>query len=341
MSKCLSKFYVSVRRKDGSFYKKTTLLSLRAALDRHLKSPPHNKKFSICDNYLFSEANKTLSSYLKQLVSEGKIAGTVHKNPLTGETIEKLYEQGELTDADTRDPRALLQSAWFFVSIYFGKRGRENQHLLKKSMLRVVKTADGEEFFELNKSEPGAVLTSKNHTGGLDGSEDHSDGKIFPLATSRRCSVEVLKLYLSHLNPKSEALFQRPKDLNSAKFNPITDNIWYEQRPLGHNTLENMLRKMTERAGIVPYLTNHSLRATTVTVLSANNIETRKIKTITGHKSDKSIESYCERPTLKQFKEMSSALSSFINVEESPQTSLAVPSTSTASVPAAQHSSSD
>ncbi|KAL9964412.1 hypothetical protein ACROYT_G028053 [Oculina patagonica] len=153
------------------------------------------------------------------------------------------------------------------------------------------KTADGEEFFELIKSEPGAVLTSKNHTGGLDGSEDHSDGKIFPLATSRRCPVEVLKLYASYLNPKSEELFQRPKDLNSAKFNPITDNIWYEQRPLGQNTLENMLRKMTERAGIVPYLTNHSLRATTVTVLSANNIETRKIKAITGHKIDTSIDS--------------------------------------------------
>ena len=192
MNKCLSKFYVSMRRKDGSFYKKTSLLSIRAALDRHLKSLPHNKKFSICDNHLFSEANKTLNSYLKQLVNEGKIAGTVHKNPLTSETIKKLYEKGELADADTRNPRVLLQTAWFYISIYFGKRGRENQHSLKKSMLRLVKAANGEEFFELNKSKPGAVLSSKNHTGGLDGSEDHSDGKIFPLASSRRCPVEVL-----------------------------------------------------------------------------------------------------------------------------------------------------
>lgn len=322
MNKCLSKFYVSVRRKDGSFYKRTSLLSVRAALDRHLKSPPHNKKFSICDNHLFSDANKTLNSYLKQLVNEGKIAGTVHKNPLTGETIQKLYEKRELADADTRDPRVLLQTAWFFVSIYFGKRGRENQSSLKKSMLRLLTTANGEEFFELNKNEPGAVLASKNHTGGLDGSEDHSDGKIFPQASSRRCPVEVLKAYLSHLNPNSEALFQKPKDLGSAKFNPETDNIWYEgERKLGHNTLENLLRRMTERAGIEPYLTNHSLRATTVTVLSANNIETRKIKAITGHKSDSSIESYCERPTLNQFKEMSTALTSFIHGEESPLTS--------------------
>ena len=37
----------------------------------------------------------------------------------------------------------------------------------------------GKEYFELNKDEPGAVLSTKNHKGGLDGTEDHADGKIF------------------------------------------------------------------------------------------------------------------------------------------------------------------
>ena len=47
MNKCLCKFYVSVTRKDNSFYNlKTSLLSFRAALDHHQKSPPHNKIFS-------------------------------------------------------------------------------------------------------------------------------------------------------------------------------------------------------------------------------------------------------------------------------------------------------
>ena len=81
MNKCLSKFYLSVRKQDGSFDKKTSLLSIREALDRQLKSPPYNKKFCICDGHLFSEANQTLNSHL--LVSDVKIAGTVHKNPLT------------------------------------------------------------------------------------------------------------------------------------------------------------------------------------------------------------------------------------------------------------------
>ena len=217
MNKCLSKFYVSVRRKDGTYYKRNSLLSMRAALDRHMKSPSYNKKFSICDNYLFSEANKTLNSYLKQLVNEGKIAGTVHKNPLTSEIIQKLYNAGELADADTRDPRVLLQIAWFIVSIYFGKRGRENQNSLKKSMLRLVPAAHGEEFFKLNRNEPGAVLASKNHMGGLDGSEDPSEGKIFLQASSRRCPVEVLKAYLSHLRYSKNRKNSAPPSLTLQK----------------------------------------------------------------------------------------------------------------------------
>jgi hypothetical protein len=116
---------------------------------------------------------------------------------LTSEVIQKLYEKGELTTPATQDPRALLQTAWFIVSLYFGKRGRENQARMNKSMLRLVKTASGEEYFEMNKLEAGTVLTSNNHPGGLEGSEDHSDGKIFSRAHSPRCSVALLKL-ISH-----------------------------------------------------------------------------------------------------------------------------------------------
>ena len=60
-------------------------------------------------------------------------------------------------------------------------------------MLRLVVIASGEEYFELNKEGPAAVLSTKNHTGGLDGSEDHPDGKI--------CPVQTIKSYIFHLNP--------------------------------------------------------------------------------------------------------------------------------------------
>ena len=73
---------------------------------------------------------------------------------------------------------------------------------------------------------------------------------------------------------------------------------------------------MSSRAGIQPHLTNHSLRATSVTVLSDNNCETRHIKSVTGHKSDNSIESYNDWSSLNLQKKMSEGLSSFLHGHE-------------------------
>ena len=137
LKKCLAKFYVSVRKTDGSYYKNTSLLSIKAALDRHLKAPPNNKKFSICDNNMFSHANKTLNAYLKHLSSTGEIARKVHREPLSTEVIQKLYKKGELASAS---------------ALYLGKRGRENQAAMKKSILRLVTTADGAEYFDYEES---------------------------------------------------------------------------------------------------------------------------------------------------------------------------------------------
>ena len=47
LNKCLPKFYVSVRKIDSSYYKKTSLLSITAVLDRHLKAPKPVKNMSL------------------------------------------------------------------------------------------------------------------------------------------------------------------------------------------------------------------------------------------------------------------------------------------------------
>ena len=90
------------------------------------------------------------------------------------------------------------------------------------------------------------------------------------------------------------------------------NTVWYAACPVGHNTLENLFRDMTSRAGIDPPMTNHCIRATSITVLSAANVERCHIKAITGHRSETSIQSYCDKPTFQQFKVMSNTLSDFI-----------------------------
>ena len=54
--------------------------------------------------------------------------------------------------------------------------------------------------------------------------EDESDAKIFSVPGSERFPVKMLKNCLGHLNPTSDALFLRPRDGQSKKFNPADDN---------------------------------------------------------------------------------------------------------------------
>ena len=78
---------------------------------------------------------------------------------------------------------------------------------------------------------------------------NESDAKIFSVPGSERCPVKTLKNYLSHLNPTS----QRPRDGQSKKFNPADDKIWFCSAPLGINTLDNILKEMSKRAGIASH----------------------------------------------------------------------------------------
>jgi hypothetical protein len=85
-------------------------MSLRGAMDHHLRSPPYIEKFSICDPVTFQVESKTVHSHLKHLMGTGEIAETVHKNPLKPEAVQLLFEKGELACAETRDPRCLMQT---------------------------------------------------------------------------------------------------------------------------------------------------------------------------------------------------------------------------------------
>ena len=63
-NKCLAKFYVSVRKTDGNYYKKTGLLSIRAALDQHLKAP---KSFKNRCLFYFIFSNNHQCNYTKTI----------------------------------------------------------------------------------------------------------------------------------------------------------------------------------------------------------------------------------------------------------------------------------
>ena len=54
----------------------------------------------------------------------------------------------------------------------------------------------------------------------------------------------------------------------------------------------NMMKKISEEAKLSVSYTNHSIRATTVTILDNNGVEARHIMSVSGHRSENSIRSY-------------------------------------------------
>ena len=114
-------------------------------------------------------------------------------------------------------------------------------------MLALTETPAGEEYYEVS-NERGAVLATKNHQGGLDDQDDESNGKISQRTGSKRSPVKLISKYLRHLNPESSNVFQRSRSPFES-FSPTKDDVWFCSVPLGHNSLENMLRGMTSRAG--------------------------------------------------------------------------------------------
>ena len=121
------------------------------------------------------------------MMKEGNIGPTIHKNPITNEQMQQLFKTGQLGEAETKNPSQLLRAAWFYISFYFGKRGRENQRKLSKQMVVLRETPGNNKYYELRRDLPGAMLATKNHQGGLDDSADESDGKMFETPDSLRC----------------------------------------------------------------------------------------------------------------------------------------------------------
>jgi len=91
---------------------------------------------------------------------------------------------------------------------------------------------------------------------------------------------------------------------------------------MGKHKLENLLTEMCKTAGLAHIYTPHCIRATAVTVLKAAGLENRRVKSVTSHASDKSIESYSARPTIDQQFESSAIVSRFLTKQNPDQPSL-------------------
>ena len=125
---------------------------------------------------------------------------------------------------------------------------------------------------------------TKNHK---EDDEAEEGGSMYATGGSF-CPVAYFEKYLQHLNPQNEFLFQRPKE----KLTPDSD-MWYDNMVVGERSLGEMMKQISKQAGLSKDYTNHSIRATAVTILrDKSGFEARHIMSLSGHRSDSSIRSY-------------------------------------------------
>ena len=98
--------------------------SIRTGLERCLTQAPHRKAFFITRDKVFVPANKALDSHLKSFAKTGIVSSIKHKQALDREDVEQLFTAKQLGN-DT--PESRFQTAWFYLMLYSGRRGRENQ----------------------------------------------------------------------------------------------------------------------------------------------------------------------------------------------------------------------
>jgi hypothetical protein len=98
--------------------------------------------------------------------------------------------------------------------------------------------------------------------------------------------VKAFTLYFSRLHPDRNDFWQRPTKSGQVK---ESDDIWYEDAPVGKNTLGNLMAKINEDCGLSRMYTSHCIRCTCITVLDEGGVETRHIIGLNSHKSESSV----------------------------------------------------
>ncbi|CAG2246888.1 KCTD1_15 [Mytilus edulis] len=208
--------------------------------------------------------------------------------------LEKLRLSGVLS---TKNPKALLRKVWFDILLGFGRRGRENQRTFTDKTFAINQDDRGFKYIEMVVSE-----TTKNHRGGLGDDNFEKSPRVY--ATYKQgCPVESFEFYMDKRNPKSDCFFQLPriKNLDS-------DTTWYTSRPYGERMLNDMMKSISKDAGLSKVYTNHCVRATTINVLAHSGVSDREIMKITGHKCERSLNSYHSDSSDKQKRDYSAIL---------------------------------
>ncbi|XP_022096900.1 uncharacterized protein LOC110982640 [Acanthaster planci] len=252
----LRSFYSGVRQKDGSFYARRSMLTLRYGLQRHFQKL---LQVDIVNDATFKGANDVFNTVLANLKTSVKMNHVRKKN------MAKI-RSSSATDCST--PRGLQNTVFLDLMLHLAcsTYGRHNLRGMKKLDFMVMMDPMSNRRYVCF-----AHPASKHLAGSAGIQSDESDddqvndysGNFHRMYETPEkpdsCPVRCFEKYASKLHPMCGAFWQRPK---KAYMYSQSDKYWYDAVPLGKNALGNKMRDISAEAGCSTMYSNQCLKVT-------------------------------------------------------------------------------
>ena len=133
-------------------------------------------------------------------------------------------------------------------------------------------------------------------------SQDYSDIRMYEVDTNPLDPLRAFELYAEKLDPHNPVLFPKTKKV-------FSNEEWYTKEFIGKNTLVNIMKQISKKAGLSKIYTNHCVRASTVMHLYHAGVDTQQICSIDKHKSESTLSHFISPVSDEQKRKSSKILS--------------------------------
>ena len=218
-----------------------------------------------------------------------------------------------------------MNTVWFYTVLYFGKRGRQNQREMKASDLQLKTTTGGLKYFVRKEK------ATKNRPGGISDNEDETQSVMMVWPGHPRCPAACLEKYLAKREPRCDAVWQKPKNHNAASFCQDDDRLSGFAAFRWASTSSTIYSRKCARKLVWQLFIQLTAPSYLGDSPESYRLGKQSNEDVTGHSSDRSIESYNARLAIEQQFESSAIVSRFITKQN--QCNSVLPAVPTPSAP--------
>ena len=280
----LQKFYLEVRKQDGSEYEPDSLKVMQAALERYLSTQKY--PYSLINSLEFSSSRAVLEAKAKQLRMNGYGKRKNRALPYNSAEEESFWSSGLLGD---HDGVALTNVNFKNLSEHFGFRGRQDHYdaYVQDFEVAWIQIQGG----ELAKCVRFNENPTKTRSGGLSAKHRKTPQEMWATDGGPRDPVRLFEEFLRRRplemrtsGPLYLAIIQRPKT-----------EVWYAKSRMGEHKLGSIMKTLAQTISIDgKKISNHSTRKAVVAKLKKAGQPRHKIIQITGHANETSLDDYDE-----------------------------------------------